>query len=118
MSDKKLLADPTNRIVSFFTDPRHADEARQELIENGVEEAELQVRSGSEAADEVDTSAKWFADTDVEIKKYHAELLAGNTIISVPITDSAGREAIHAILKRHHAHRITHFGRWITKMMR
>ena len=71
-----------------------------------------------EAAEKVDTSPKWFADTDVEIKRYRRELEAGNTVISVPVTDSNCREKIHEIFKRHDARLVTHFGEWVTEMLK
>jgi hypothetical protein len=117
MSDHKRLEDPTNRIVSVFDDLSHADAARQELLEHGITDDQIRVMRGEEAAAKVDTSAKWFADTDVEIEKYQRELSAGKTVVSVPLQDSADRDTLHAILKRHGARLTTHFGEWVTEMM-
>ncbi len=70
MSDNDLLEDPTNRIVSVFDDQAQAEDARQQLIANGFKSEQIRVLHGSEDANNVDTSAKWFADTDAEIGKY------------------------------------------------
>jgi hypothetical protein len=44
-------------------------------------------------------------------------LSEGRIVISVPVDDAKERERIHAILKRHQARMITHFGEWVTEMM-
>ena len=85
---------------------------------HGITDDQIRVMRGEEAATKVDTSAKWFADTDVEIEKYQRELTAGKTIVSVPVQDSTDRDTLHAILKRHGARLITHFGEWVTTMMK
>lgn len=118
MSDNKFLEDPTNRIVSVFDVRSQVEAVRQELLTQGLTDNQIRVRRGEEAATKVDTSAKWFADTDVEIEKYQRELSAGKTVVSVPVKDSADRDALHAILKRHGARMITHFGEWVTTTMK
>jgi hypothetical protein len=75
------------------------------------------VLHGEVAADKVDSSRKWFADTHLEIERYEKELSAGNTVLSVPVKDSRAREQIHDILQRHDARMMTHFGEWITETM-
>lgn len=118
MSERKILENPTNRIVSVFDDRNQADAARQDLLKLGMMDDQIRVFRGQDAAERVDTSAKWFADTDVEIEKYERELRAGNIVVSVPVQDSADRDTLHAILKRHGARLVTHFGEWVTEMMK
>lgn len=118
MSDD-LLQDPTNRIVAVFDDRGQAAAARQELLKvEELTDEDVRVLQGKGDAEDVDTAAKWFADTDDEIKRYERELRAGSIVITVPVTDSAGREKLHAILKQHDARLITHFGQWITEAMK
>lgn len=117
-SDEKVLDDPTNRIVAVFDTLQRANAARDELQQHGVPRDHIRILRGSETAEQVDTSAKWFADTDDEIKRYQRELRAGSTVASIPVHDGASRETIHAILKQHKARLITHFGRWVTEMMK
>ncbi|MEO8497770.1 MAG: hypothetical protein ABI614_22110 [Planctomycetota bacterium] len=117
MTEKHLLDDPTNRILTVFDKPADAEAARQEFLKEGFSAAQIRLYKGEYAGDHVDTSAKWFADTDEEIKRYQDALRAGNTVMSLPVKDSASREQIHAILTRHEARVITHFGQWVTEMM-
>lgn len=112
------MEDPTNRIVAVFANKEFADAARNDLSDYGIQERQIRILEGKGEADEVDTSAKWFADTDEEMEQFQQQLLAGNTVISVPAKDKASREEIHEILKRHDAYRVTHFGRWVTELMR
>jgi hypothetical protein len=118
MSDKELLQDPTNRIVSVFDEFDAAESARQDLLKHGYEETEIRVLHGQEAASDVDTSPKWFADTDDDIKMYQRELEAGHTVISVPVENKDGREQLHSLLRQHGARLVTHFGQWVTAVMR
>lgn len=118
MSQEQFLEDPTNRIVSVFDGQEQAEAARKELSEADLNDDQIRIAHGPEAAEKVDTSAKWFADTDEEIQRYCHELRAGNTVLSVLVTDEAGRERIHDIVKRHGARLVTHFGRWVTEMMK
>ena len=120
MSQKQLLEDPTNRIVTVFDGQEQAEAARKELSEAGLDlnDDQIRVLHGREAAEKVDTSPKWFADTDVEIKRYRLALEAGNTVVSLPVTDSDYHEKIHEILKRHDARLVTHFGEWVTEMLK
>ncbi len=115
MSDQDVMEDPTNRIVAVFANKDFANAARNDLSDYGIKERQIRILEGEE---EVDTSAKWFADTDEEMEQFQQQLLAGNTVISVPAKDKAAREEIHDILKRHEAYRVTHFGRWVTEVMR
>ena len=118
MTDEHKYDDPTNRVVCIFDDHTHAHEAKAALIEFGFEKQQVYMLCGDEDAAEVDISAKWFADTDKEIKKFERELRHGQTVLSVPIKDWDCREGVHQILKKHDARHVTHFGDWITEVMR
>ena len=118
MSDKTLLTDPTNRVVAVFDNYADAKQARDDLARDDSPAEKVQLLSGKDDADRLDTSPKWFADTDEELERYEHELRGGNTVISVAIADSADREQVHQVLTRHNARLVTHFGEWITEMMR
>lgn len=118
MSDTHKYDDPTNRVVCTFDDRAKARDAKAAVIEFGFEKEQVHMLHGDKDAAEVDTSAKWFADTDKEIKKFERELRNGQTVLSVPIKDCDCREGVHEILKKHDAQHITHFGDWITEVMR
>lgn len=118
MSDEHQYDDPTNRVVCLFDDKPKALDAKAALIEFGFDKHQVHLLHGGKDAAEVDTSAKWFADTDKFMKKFKRELRDGDTVISVPIKDCDCREQVHTILKSHDARNITHFGEWITEVMR
>ena len=108
---------PTGSCAFSMTVPKPRD-AKAALIGLGFEKNQIHVLHGDDDAAEVDTSAKWFADTDKEIKKFEREIRHGQTVLSVPIKDCDCREGVHQILKEHDARHITHFGEWITEVMR
>lgn len=118
MSEEHKYDDPTNRVVCMFDDFTKAEAAKASLIEFGFEDHQVHILHGDADAAEVDTSAKWFADTDKEIKKFERELRDGRTVLSVPVKDCDCRDGVHRILKTHDARHITHFGEWITEVMR
>jgi hypothetical protein len=118
MPTKPLLSDPTNRIVAIFDERAQADAARRVIAERGVAEGQIRILQGEQLADQVDTSAKWFADTDEEIARYERALRAGKTVISLPVGDQPSRDSLHRILKQHEARIITHFGQWVTEMLK
>lgn len=117
-NEEHLLEDPRNHVVCVFDDRKQADQACQELAEMGVPDGQIQEAQGEEAAQDVDASPKWFADTDDEIRRFKEELKLGNTVLSVPIAEKQSREKVHAVLKRRDARYITHFGEWVTELMR
>lgn len=118
MSEDNVQNDPTNRVVCIFDQHSQAVAAKSELISFGFEKEHVQLLSGEADAADVDTSAKWFADTDKFMKKFDRELRAGATILSVPIKDRDCREGVHSILTAHGARHVTHFGEWITEVMK
>ncbi len=119
MSDSHdVMNDPTNRIVAVLDNSDAADAARSELTDYGIDEARIKTFEGSHDADSIDTSAKWFADTDVDMQRIQEQLLLGNAVLSVPVDGKEVSEAVHKILKRHNATHITHFGKWVTEVLR
>ena len=118
MTNKPILQDPSNRVVAVFDDRNEAKHAIETLSQLEGTDGEPKLFQGEDAADRIDTSAKWFADTDSELRRYEQELRAGNSIVSVPIVDADYREKVHAAMKQHHARLVTHFGDWVTEMMR
>ena len=118
MSTTKKYSDPTNRVVCVFDEYGDAVTAKTELIELGFQRRYLHILHGPDAAKEIDRSAKWFADTDLELKDFERELRSGKTVVSVPVDDSKEREQVHIVLKKRHARHITHFGEWVTEVLR
>jgi len=118
MSEKQPLQDPINRVVSVFDEHQLAESAKQELLKHGYDGEQIRLFHGPEDASDVDTSAKWFADTDVDIARYRKELADGNTVLSVPVVDGTSREEVHGVLKQCNARLTTHFGDWITEILK
>jgi hypothetical protein len=118
MANDKIYNDPTNRVVCVFDSYAKAIEAIAALIEFGFEKQQIRLLRGHDDAAEIDTSPKWFADTDTEMKRIERQLLAGDTIVAVPVHDSDGREEVHRIVTAHGAKHVTHFGEWVTEVLR
>jgi hypothetical protein len=118
MTDEKKYDDPTNRVVCVFDDYSSAVDAKAAFIQFGFEQRQVHLLDGKRDASAIDTSAKWFADTDVDLKKFAQELRSGSSIISVPVRDCDCREGVNDLLKRHGARDITHFGEWLTEVMK
>ncbi|MCA9265560.1 MAG: hypothetical protein KDA60_16985 [Planctomycetales bacterium] len=114
---KSIFQDPTNRIVCIFDSRDDADAAARTLFADLGEGQAIHVLQGDDAARQLDTSAKWFADTDEEMKRFERELFRGHTIVAVSVADSETRDRAHQILKQFGARHITHFGEWITEVL-
>lgn len=117
MTNDPQLKDPTNRIVCVFDDPTDLQAAWRGLAEMGIEKDRMRTFHGESKADDVDMSAKWFADTDLEIGKYKRELEMGNSVLTVPVDEDDQREPIVELVKKHNARRVTHFGQWLMEMI-
>ena len=88
------------------------------MADAGSPTDKIRVVSNESRAEDIDTTSKYFADTHVEIQRYHDELRKGATLLIVPVTDANNREEIHQILKANGARMVTHFGEWVTEMMK
>ena len=119
MTDNKprILDDPRNRIVCVFEDTVSAEKARAALVDYGFAPNQVRLLRENDAK-EMDTSAKWFADTDEEMKKFERQLRGGLVAVALPVRDAESRQQIYEILQSHGAHRVTHFGEWVTEVMR
>lgn len=117
MKSSKFYDDPTNRVVCVFDDWSSAVDAKKAMLESGHAKDHIRIY-GEEAASDVDISAKWFADTDEQMKKFEQALRAGGTVLSVLVEDAEASAAIHQTLQSHGARQVTHFGDWITEVIR
>ncbi len=115
---REVLNDPTNRVVCVFDNGDDAIAAREELRRCGCGAEEVHILHGRNDAEAMDTSPKWFADTDQEMQRYQHQLASGNTVLAALVHDRESRDAVHQVLKSHNARMVTHFGEWITEMMR
>lgn len=113
----QVVDDPTRRIVCVFASEQSAEQARKALISYGFERRQIE-RLDADDAGAIDTSAKWFADTDKEMKKFARELRRGYVALAVPVKDSDTRNEVNEILQDHGAKHVTHFGDWVTVVMR
>lgn len=115
MTEKKPLADPRNRVVATFAALSDANAAREALLQANLDVEAIRLFHGESAAQQVDTSAKWFADTDVEIERFKRALSDGQAVLSVPVESREQRDQVMAALTAHQAAAITHFGQWVTE---
>jgi len=109
------LESPENRMVADFDEIQQAEAARESLLQSGFTAENVRLFSGEEAAEKVDASARWFADTDTEIQRYKRRLAAGHAVLSVSVTDGEHRKSAEAIATEHNSTLVTHFGHWVTK---
>lgn len=111
----EIDGDPTGRTVCSFEDAGRAAAARASLIEYGFPAGEISILDGSSDADEIDASAKWFADTAQDLKRYQRELELGNTVLSVPAVDEESLQVLRKHFEKHDGRMMTHFGDWVTR---
>ena len=116
MSTQHELSDPTDQMVCSFADRSKARNAKLKLIEFGYRKEDVRLLGNSET--DVDTSAKWFADTEVELKMFERELDRGKTLLIVPVRNADDVEAMNGLLKSEGAFHVTYFGSWTTQVMR
>lgn len=112
-NETQTLSSPGGRAIAVFDSSDAGEVARHALIENGVDQAEIYVLSGPDAADDVDTSAKWFADTDDLLERYQEKLRTGSTLVSAPVDDNL--KEIQTIYHKAGAHSMTNFGSLVTR---
>jgi hypothetical protein len=110
------LEDPRNRIVAVFD---HSDNARAAVLEfvdqYRIPQEEIYLLHGKNETDEVETSARWFADNDIDLERYRHRLATGGTVISVPVEDEREVDRFVQVLEKYHAGMMTHFGTWETR---
>lgn len=125
-ADKVFLNDPTNRILCVLDRVETAESLRDDIVQQlkesedltDVSAEDIRILHGRDKSGQVDLSAKWFADTDVQLEPYARELRQGNVVLSVPVENQDAREALHQLLKQSDARQITHFGEWVTESLR
>ena len=115
MTAKEVSKHPVNHILCSFADSSQALRAQQLLTDNGFEEVEL--FEGEDAADNMTTRAKWFADTDEDLRRFQNKLREGYAVLSAKVTDKESRQAAHDLVSQCDADVITHFGKWVTRTM-
>ncbi len=116
MSDHQL-DDPTNKVISVFTTHEQAEAAAVELAAAGADREHIHVYDGKADAERIDASAKWFADTDLRLKRYQRELKEGNTVLEFVAEGSVDREKLESILNKHQARFVVLFGEWVTEQI-
>jgi len=115
MNEGKLYDDPRGRAVAAFDERGEAEEARQLLAKEGFSDDDIRILHGQGDAREIDTSAKWFADTDEEITMFKHKLEVGKSLVSVPVEDHDTLKKIQGIYQQCGARMMTHFGQWVTR---
>lgn len=117
MRDNAPLENPTNRLVAAFHTNELAEHAIRDCIAAGISREEIRLLKGSQDARQIDTSPKWFADTDVDIARFRRALEDEQVVISVPVGDEVEAETVKSICQECESHLLTHFGTWVTEVM-
>jgi hypothetical protein len=107
------LHDPSNHLMCAFDVRADSERCRDALLRAGCAADDVHLWQGSDLADDVDVSAKWFADTDKLLKEYQRLLREGKSVLTLTAPDSEHRDEITAILRQHNAQLITYFGKWV-----
>ena len=113
---------PTNKIFAIINRPQDAEAAIEALTSAGIERAAIEVYSGLEQAHRADAPDGFFAkirhaittggEESVYIERHKEALLAGHTLIGVPVQDDAAKHAIRDVLAANHGHFINYYGQW------
>ena len=115
--DNKLLSHPKNHVVALFSDRNAAEAAEADLVEAGKVPAEIISLCGYGDADEVQTRALWFADTDEELSHYKRGLESGGVVLAVAVDSDEAADEMARPLKRHNPARMTHFGTLVERVI-
>lgn len=122
------LGERVNWVIGVIDDPAEADRAMQAARQAGFAERDLLVFHGGEALaekqvkDEVRNPlerafaavAETMTDPGAYEDAYLAEASRGHSLVNIHTNTQEQIERALAVLKRHHAHLIKHFGRWAT----
>ena len=109
------LDDPTHHIVAMFGSEQQAREALATIIALGLAASNAVILNADSSPTEIDTSAKWFADTDQVLQRFQEAIRANKTVLYVPEPDADRRDEMVTSLKASGAELVTHFGQWLTE---
>lgn len=112
MSDN-TLDQPRGRAVACLPDQATAESAAVRIAEHGLGDG-LEILHGTRISDDVDTSPKWFADTDLDLAVFKNHLASGGSVVSVPVDADDQLDTVRAVLEEAGATVFTHFGNWVT----
>ena len=114
-SDVSVLNDPANHVIATFIDRTSANAALAELKQRDMAPADAVLLVEESAAEDIDASARWFADTDELVKRYQEDLRMGKCVLCLPEPDENRRVDLIEVLKAHGANLVTHSGQWLTE---
>jgi hypothetical protein len=113
MPAEEITNRPENHALASFTSHEQAVEAKEALIGKGLTNAE--VMQGENSAENMNTRAQWFADTDDELRRFENKLREGYSILAVEVHDKPMRQVVDEVLQQYNAEMVTHFGKWVTE---
>lgn len=111
----EVFSNPSGRAVAVMDSLGQARDAKEALSQIGLDVDEIQLLDGENNADEIDSSARWFADTDDLLERYQRKLEEGNALISAPVTDQDQLKQVEKIYYTAGASTMTHFGNLVTR---
>lgn len=114
MSDDQLMDQPEGKVAALFSSKADAEAACAALVDAGHNADSINQAHGTAGAEQLDDSARWFADTDDHIEIYKDHLAKGSSAIAVPVDGEEQVDRAREIFRQHHASMMTHFGGVVT----
>jgi len=124
MADDDFIADPTDHVLAIIDDREHGDAAERDLADSGLDG--VRVFRGQRGGDEIDSSGSEHGVSGGLIRglqqalsnkdnlaEYEEASRSGATVLAVPASDQERQERAVAVLQRHGARAINHFGKAI-----
>lgn len=115
MSDENMLDAPKGRAAALFGSKELAESAKAALIDQGFQADDINTAHGPADAQQLDDSARWFADTDDHIEMYKDQLGMGGSALTVPVEGEKQIAQVRDVFRANGASMMTHFGGLVTK---
>ncbi len=128
--DRYFSVYPTNRVVGFIDRKERADEAIKALKQAGIAEYEIDESFGEDGLHFLDPDGKYHGTWTKIVRTWQAlaqgeekrlfdlvrdELGAGHVLVSAPASNENERVRIASILKKHSAHDVRYYGRFVVE---
>jgi len=124
MTNGDFIADPTDHLIAILDDREHARAAERELSDSGF--GDVRAYHGDEGGDEIDATGSGHGVTGGLVRglqqalsnkdslaEYEEAAREGATVLAVPASDQETRDRATAVLRRHGARGMNHFGKAI-----
>ena len=112
---KQPLENPTGHAVAQFAELRLAEAARDSLTDEGFAAADVRLIHGETAAENIDASLQWFADTDEALERLKQAVAAGESLLAVAVENREQLADVERICRGSGGEKLIHFGQWVVE---